>query len=276
MTSGRRPLRHLLALAALLSATPTFADTISVAGHRVETGENADLMQTLVVDGQVILEGGAVFLDGAVELAGGGAFVAGAAGAGGNACAPVPFVLLLPADGPPRLDQRPGDSCDYFTPEVGQDRVTYTKAATAAWAGERWIWTAGKGFSGPEPIAFAPDRSKGWDDLDGLDNAHPVEVFAYGEIYDQMMALLGETETDSFLQVISGLGSGSLTGPGYVGQACDKFDCAATYGVLILDAATRQPYLAWTLGGGEMMTRPALADWSPAAAQALADWSAAQ
>lgn len=264
----------VLGLSALALALPAAAraDALLAAGHIIDVAEDGAGGVALTVDGQTVLQDGVIALDPQATEVAGQTVVTGTAGSGGNACNAQPFVLSW-KDGKPRVDG-PVDGCLWLEDRTVTDEgITYASRPTAAAPGERWDWTPAAGFTKGDEVTFIPDPAKGWDDLSGLAEAHPLDVWAYKPIRDQMLEMLGESETDSFLQAIGGLGSGGLKEPGYVGGACDKFDCQATYGVLILDQGTRQPYLAWTLFGSDLQTRPdGLEHWSPGAVKALKEW----
>jgi len=264
--------RSILVLCLSLPSA-ALAEPLLVDGHIVDVADDGEGGQSLLVDGQPVFQDGVIYLDGEPQAVAGQTVLTGTAGPGGNACNPAPFVLSW-QHGKAVLDG-PVESCEYLEDRTaGATGLSFASRPTAAAPGERWDWMPGAGFTKGEEVTFVPDPAKGWDDLSGLAEAHPVDVWGYAPIRDQMLELLGESETDSFLQAIGGLGSGGLAGPGYVGQACDKFDCQATKGLLVLDAETRQPYLAWSLFGGNLMTRPeGLENWSPGALQAYRSWS---
>ncbi|MCY1127749.1 hypothetical protein OU426_12870 [Frigidibacter sp. RF13] len=260
-----------LALAACLVATPLFADTVDLQGHAIEVVDT-EAGQALLVDGAKAHEDGVIYLDTQPREVGGATVLVGAAGSGGNICNAGPFVLSL-QEGVFHFDG-PADSCAYLEQTIGADAVDFVSAPSAAWAGEHWRWTPVEGLVRLDPVTFKPDPSKGWDQLGELEGAHPLDVFRLGPIADQIYALLGEEEGDTFVDLLSGVGSGGLAAPGYVGSG---HNIDGSYAVVILDAATRQPYLAWAFGGGEIQTRPeGLENWSPGAIRALKTWSEAQ
>ncbi|WP_284164062.1 hypothetical protein [Frigidibacter sp. SD6-1] len=260
-----------LALAAWLAATPVLAQPIDLNGHDVEVVDT-EAGQALLVDGVKAHEDGVIYLDALPHEVGGATVLIGAAGSGGNSCNAGPFVLSLQGEAY-RLDG-PADSCAYLEQTIGTDAIDFVSEPSAAWEGQHWRWTPGGGLVMLDPVAFSPDPSRGWDQLDELEAAHPLDVFRFGPIADQMHMLLGEEEGDTFVDLLSGVGSGGLADPGYMGSA---HEMDGSYAVVILDAATRQPYLAWAFAGGEMQTRPeGLESWSPGAIRALKTWSEAQ
>lgn len=259
-----------IGLALGLSTGAAYSDVkMEAAGQQVIVREDGSGGAALIVNGAILHENGVIYLDPEPQVIGGVTVVTGAAGAGGNACNPAPFVLALPDDAPPEF-WGPLDSCAYFTPRAEGDRVVFASDPVPGAQGESWIWNRAGGFVPGSTKGFA--ATKGWEGLDGLAGAHPVEALAIAPVLEALQAGLG-ADYPAFAERISELGSGDLTPGGYRGEACLKFTCEADFAVLYIDRATRQVYVVWhVMGDIENRIWPQVTNlWPEEAMQILRD-----
>jgi hypothetical protein len=251
-------LMDLMAMSLVLSlacggGTAGAQEALTVAGHEVsvtgmESGAGTG-NAALLVDGKVLHEDGVIYLDPEPRVVGGVTVVTGVAGVGGNACNAAPFVLVLPEGAAPELFG-PVASCAYLPlVEVQPEAIVFAADPVPSQPGEVWVWNRTTGFTEALPEPFAPDAGSGWELLDRLDIAHPVEVLEIAPVYAMLEAGLGPADWAAFSERISGLGSGSRTGEGYLGSACLKLTCEADWAILYLHVATRQAFAIWHVRG---------------------------
>jgi hypothetical protein len=228
-------------------------DAMTVAGRQIGVAEDGMGGATLVVDGVAVHQNGVIYLDAAPQVVGGVTVVTGVAGAGGNACNPAPFVLALPEDGVPEFFG-PVDSCTYLVAQVQGQRLLFVSEASSNVSGrirpdEVWIWTPGEGFGpgfGSQDIGSA--AAPGWEALDGLAGAHPVEALKITAVIEALQTGLG-ADYPVFAERISDLGAGNLTSEGYLGSACLKFTCEADWAMLYLHRETKAAFVIWHVMG---------------------------
>lgn len=249
-------------------ASPTLAETMVVAGHSIEVVTDDIGTSTLVVDGSVVLEDGVIFLDDPVRQVTGLDVVTGVAGPGGNACGAAPFVLALAAGALPVVSG-PIESCREFDIEAQPEALVFSTESLPSEPGEVWVWTPVTGLTEALPEAFAADATLGWDALDSLSGAHPVEAMKLAPVLNALQAGLGP-DYPIFAERISDLGSGDLVPGGYLGRACLKFTCDADWAALYLDAKTEQVFAVWhVMGEIENRLWPADTSLWPEAAREL-------
>lgn len=221
------------------------AEETTLAGRQFEITETADGIQQLIVDGALYHANGLIYLDPEPLVVDGTTVVTGAAGAGGNACNAAPIVIALPEGGAPEF-WGPVDSCAYLVPQLEDGRLRFVAEAVPGTPGESWTWEAEKGFAPGPAQGFVAE--KGWEALDGLSGAHPVDAMAIAPVLEALQAGLG-ADYPVFAERISELGSGDLTADGYLGRTCLKFTCDADWAVLYLDRKTKGVFAIWHVGG---------------------------
>jgi hypothetical protein len=233
-------------LAALWTST-ALAEGLTVAGHEISVKDDGMGSAALMVDGEVLLENGVVYLDEATQAMGGLTLVTGVAGAGGNACGATPFVLALQAGAVPAL-YGPIEGCREMTLQVLPDALLFATEPLPSEPGEAWLWTPDAGFALAGPEEFTADAGEGWEAVPGLAGAHPVEALKLAPVLAAVQAGLG-AEYPVFAERISELGSGDLTPEGYLGQACLKYTCDTDWALLYLHPATEGVFAAWHVEG---------------------------
>jgi hypothetical protein len=234
-------------MAVLLAGTAAAQDMMEVAGHQVAVIEDGMGTDTLTVDGVALHENGLIFLDPAVQVVGGVSVVTGIAGSGGNACGAPPFVLAFPDGAAPQL-YGPVDSCREFQMQVQPEALVFSTEPLPAVPGEVWVWTPVSGLTEAAPEEFAADAARGWEALDSLAGAHPVNAMKLAPVLAALQGGLG-ADYPAFAERISDLGSGDLTAEGYLGDACLKFTCDADWAVLYLHRDTEQVFAIWHVEG---------------------------
>jgi hypothetical protein len=241
-------LGQLVGIAVVFWGAAAGADGLTVNGHEIAVTNDGMGAAALKVDGQVLHENGVIYLDEATQMVGGVSVVTGVAGAGGNACGAAPFVIALPEGGSPEF-YGPADSCAYLPiVDVQPEAIIFASEPTPSVPGEVWVWNRISGLTTALPEEFAAQDDKGWEDLDGLQGAHPVEAMKLAPVLYALQAGLGAGYPE-FAERISDLGSGDLTAEGYLGQACLKFTCDTDWAMLYLHPATQGVFAAWTVAG---------------------------
>lgn len=230
---------------ALVAAMALADSRMSVGGHDIAVTDDGAGMAQLMVDGAVMHENGVIYLDPGPVSLGDLTLVTGAAGAGGNACNAAPFVLALPESGAPEF-WGPVDSCAYFTPTLADGRLVFAAEPMPGAAGETWLWTREGGFVPGPAVGFVAEG--GWDGLDRLAGAHPVEALGLAPVMQALQQGLG-ADYPAFIERIGGLGSGDLTAEGYLGSACVKLTCEADWAILYLHRETQQVFAIWHVYG---------------------------
>ncbi len=231
----------------VLLGQAALAQDLSVAGHQIGVQDDGMGGAALVVDGEVLLEDGVIYLDVTLPVVGEIPVVTGVAGAGGNACAAAPFVLALPPGGPPAL-YGPVESCREFAVQIQPDALVFATDPLPAEPGEVWVWNPVTGLTEALPEAFSADAGAGWDAVAGLGQAHPVDAMKLGPVLSALETGLG-ADYPIFAERISDLGSGDRTAEGYLGHACLKFTCEADWALLYLHPATQGVFAAWHVEG---------------------------
>ncbi|MGL4235499.1 hypothetical protein [Tabrizicola sp.] len=241
-------------VAVLVWASVALADeALTVAGRQISVTEDGMGSATLAVDGVVMHENGVIYIDPEPQVVAGVTVLTGAAGAGGNACNAAPFVLALPESGAPKF-WGPIDSCTYLVPDAQNSRVLFVSESSSNVSGrirpdEVWMWTPSDGFTTPLGSAdVGSTAAPGWEGLEGLAGAHPVEALKITPLMEALQAGFGE-DYARFAERISDLGSGDLTEKGYLGQACLKFTCEEDWAFLYIDRATQTVFAAWNTSG---------------------------
>lgn len=269
--------RYLRLLATLFMAGPALADqSLTVAGQNVMVVDDPSGGSALLVGGQTLLTSGVIYLDPDPLIVAGVTVVTGVAGSGGNACNPAPFVLALPEAAPAELSG-PVDSCAHLPIiDVDAQSITFAADPLPATPGEVWVWTRDTGLAADAARPFAAKPGLGWQELDWLAGAHPVDAFALAPVLEVLQTGLGP-DFPAFAERISGIGAGNLTAEGYLGSACDKPTCEADWAILYLHRETRGIFAIWQVYGD---TAPRLwpadrALWPPEAL-ALLEWEAAE
>lgn len=230
---------------AVVWAGAVSAESVSVAGHKIDITDDGMGSAALLVDGEVLLEDGLIFLDEAVQQIGGVSAVTGVAGAGGNACGAAPFVLALTESKTPQL-YGPLDSCREFTLQVQPEALVFSTKPLPSEPGEVWVWNPVSGMTEALPEEFA--ATEGWEAMPRLAGAHPVEAMTLAPVLSALQAGLG-ADYPEFAERISDLGSGDATAEGYLGQACLKFTCDTDWALLYLHPATEGVFAAWHVDG---------------------------
>ena len=233
-----------LAVVALASGAGAEGSAL-VAGRQMQVTDDGMGGATLVVDGAVLHEDGVIYLDPGFATIPGATIVTGAAGAGGNGCNAAPFVLVLPDTGAPEF-WGPVDSCAYFTATAQGDGVRFSSDAVPGSPGETWVWSRAGGFVPGPAVGFV--ATQGWEALDSLAGAHPVDAMALAPVLQALQTGLG-SDYPAFAERISELGSGDLTATGYLGEACLKFTCEADWALLYLHRETQQVFAIWHVYG---------------------------
>lgn len=259
----------VLALGVSAAGEAPAQEVRSVAGHLVAVTTDGMGTAALAVDGTVLLEDGIILLDPDAPVVGGVPVVTGVAGAGGNACGAAPFVLALPEGALPAL-HGPIESCRELAVQVQPEALVFSTGPLPATPGEVWLWTPVTGLTEALPEEFAADPALGWDGFSALAGAHPAEALRLGSVAADLRAVLGAGYA-VFTERISDLGSGDLTGRGYLGRACLKFTCDADWALLYLDPAMRQAFVAWAVSGEDIpnIWPPEIASWPDEAMAAL-------
>jgi hypothetical protein len=259
-------------LALILGVTIAPAqDRLGVAGHDVQVSGLDTGATVLMVDGQPLHENGVIYLDPKPLTLDGVTVVTGSAGAGGNACNPAPFVLALPEGGPPEF-WGPLDSCAYFTPSLRDGRLVFVSDPLPATPGEAWAWSREGGFVPGPAVEFV--AKAGWDGFDKLAGAHPVDALALMPVLETLQQGLG-ADFDVYAGLISGLGSGNLTGEGYLGSACLKLTCDTDWAILYLHRETKGIFAIWqTYEDSKPHVWPTDRALWPPEPLTLLDWSA--
>lgn len=245
MGHAMRILVTVVGLAAALWSSAAWAEGISSAGHEVSVAEDGMGSARLLVDGAVLHEDGVIYLDSAPLRIEGATLVTGAAGVGGNACNAAPFVLVLPETGAPEF-WGPVESCAYLVPKAEAGRLVFASDPLPGTPGESWIWTRTAGFAPGPAVGFT--ASAGWEGLAELTGEHPASALAIAPVLEALEQGLG-ADCPAFAERISGLGSGDLTGEGYLGRACLKFTCEADWAMLYLHSASEGIFAAWQATG---------------------------
>jgi hypothetical protein len=258
---------RLPAIAPLLFASAAAAQEMEVAGHSVSVAPGVDGGQALVVDGEIVMIHGLVLLDAVPQVVNGVTVVTGVAGLGGNACNAAPFVLALPAGAGPALSG-PVDTCAYLEMTAGPATLVFTGTATPETPAEVWVWAPETGFAAGAPQPFAPDAALGWDNLAALDGAHPIDALRLATVEADLKTAFGP-DWPAFTERLSGLGSGTLTAEGYLGEACIKFTCETDWALLYLHARSRRAYAVWSDGSALRLSPPDPGLWPEEAAAAL-------
>lgn len=243
-------MRKIGQLAGVLTAlwgTSAMAQGLTVAGHGLEVKDDGMGSTALLVDGEVLLENGVIYLDEATQTVAGITVMTGVAGAGGNACGAAPFVLALPDGKPPQL-YGPVDSCSAFTMQVQSDALVFASEPLPSEPGEVWVWNPTTGLTEASPEGFTAEAGSGWEAVPGLAGAHPVDAMKLEPVLKALLDGLGP-DYAIFAERISDLGSGDLTPEGYLGQACLKFTCEADWAFLYLHPATKGVFVGWHVEG---------------------------
>lgn len=247
-------------VAVLLAGTAAAQDLMEVAGHQVAVVEDGMGTDTLTVDGVALHEDGLIFLDPAVQVVAGVTVVTGVSGSGGNACGAPPFVLAFPDGSAPQLFG-PLDSCREFEMQVQPEALVFSTEPLPATPGEIWVWTPVSGLTEALPEEFAAEAGMGWEALDSLAGAHPVDAMKLAPVLAALQAGLG-ANYPAFAERISDLGSGDLSVEGYLGEACLKYTCDDDWALLYLHRDSQQVFAAWQVasegdGAGEARVWPA-------------------
>ena len=174
-----------------LVASAAWAEDVTVAGHKITVTENELSSPALIVDGEVLLEDGAIYLDEATQTVAGITVVTGVAGTGGNACGAAPFVLALPEGDAPALFG-PLDSCREFSMQVQPDALVFATEPLPSEPGEVWVWNPVTGMTEASPEEFSADSGAGWEAVPGLAGAHPVDAMKLAPVLAALQAGLGE------------------------------------------------------------------------------------
>jgi hypothetical protein len=238
-------------------------------GHEIAIAGSMPAM-SLQIDGRPVLKDATISLSELVMVAGVPTLV-GNRSAGGNACDGSPFILSFPAGSPPRLDG-PIDACASIAMEVSADHLDFRSRPVAGQDGERWTWSPGGGLKAQQNVAFTADAGKGWSQLRQKTLQHPSEIFEYGEIADQLDALLGDDKSN-FEEIITGVGSGEFKGDDYVGSACAQHLCDSTGALVFLSIRDKSVYIAWKPEDEDIVVRPPVKQWPDRARRALKQWA---
>ena len=155
-------------------------------------------------------------------------------------------------------------------PQVEAGRLVFASDALPGTPGETWIWSPEAGFAPGPAVGFA--ASAGWDALDTLAGAHPVDAFALEPVLETLQQALG-ADFPTYARLIGGLGSGNLTAEGYLGSACDKLTCDADWAILYLHRETQGIFAIWqTYDDTSPHVWPTDRSLWPPEALALLDW----
>lgn len=240
-------------------------------GHHVAV-ESTDDGEVLKIDEQELHRNNYVHIE-RVAVIDGAEVVVGTSADGGNACASTPFVLTWPTGDEPKLEMFPQD-CSGLTSIEEDGKLIFSSDPQPGRDGERWSWDPAAGFKSLGPVAFQSDPDKGWDSLAVEPPDHPSGLYDFGEIADQLDAILG-TDAATFKEIITGVGSGEMREDGfYVGSSCLPHSCGVVEAIIVADSNTQDLYLAWKPENAKIIVRPEVRDWPPQAKAALRDWSA--
>jgi hypothetical protein len=168
-----------------------------------------EAQQKLVVDGVELVRNRYVSIE-EIGVVGGVPVFVGDSSNGGNACSGAPFVVSFPSGGKPRLDG-PLDTCSGAGHEMSSTALSFSSGPSPSSDGERWSWTAARGFEKLESVAFVPDATKGWDQLRERTASHPSDLMDYGVIADRIYQLAGP-DKKLVMRMINGVGSGAFEG----------------------------------------------------------------
>ncbi|MEY9162669.1 hypothetical protein ABIE78_000788 [Sinorhizobium fredii] len=264
--------------AVLFSITALFAATVGAKaadfemllfGHRVIV-LGSDTEQLLEVDGRQVLKEAIIDID-EVHLISGTPVVIGSASPGGNACEGAPFIISFPPNAAPRIDG-PLDTCFVVTTHATPTQLSFSTTAMPNRPGERWMWSLEGGLKRVEGQTFSADTSKGWAQLREKTASHPGDLLKFGEIAEQIDALLGADKA-SFKDIIMGVGSGEFDGDYFAGSACTPHMCFEQEAILIASITEQKVYLAWKPSGEKIIVRPVVKDWPEKAKVFLRNWA---
>ncbi|MES2914779.1 MAG: hypothetical protein V4753_06635 [Pseudomonadota bacterium] len=271
-----RTLGYVAGALAALWTSMALAQGLTVAGHEVTVKDDGMGGAALLVDGEVLHENGVIFLDEGQQTLAGVTVLTGVAGPGGNACGGAPFVLAL-SEGVAPAFYGPIDSCREFALQVQPEALVFSTEPLPSEPGEVWVWNPVTGLTEALPEEFAADPGLGWEALPSLAGAHPADAMKLAPVLAALQEGLGP-DYPVFAERISDLGSGDLTGTGYLGEACLKLTCQDDWAVLYLDGASEQAFAIWKVSG-EARYRLWPADtslWPPEATAVLHDKAAMQ
>lgn len=240
-------------------------------GHHVAV-ESTDDGEVLKIDEQELHRNNYVHIE-RVTVIDGTQAVVGTSADGGNACASTPFVLTWPTGVEPKLEMFPED-CAGLTSSEERGKLIFSSAPQPGRDGARWSWDPEAGFKSLGPVAFQSDPDKGWDSLAVEPPDHPSGLYDFGEIADQLDAIL-DTDAATFKEIITGVGSGDMGEDGfYVGSSCLPHSCGVVEAIVVADSNTQDLYLAWKPENAKIVVRPEVKDWPAPAKAALRDWAA--
>ena len=240
-------------------------------GHHVAV-ESTDDGEVLKIDEQELHRNSYVHIE-RVTVIDGTQTVVGTSSDGGNACAATPFVLSWPTGAAPKLDMFPED-CTAVSSGEEDGKLIFSAEPLPGQDGERWRWDPAGGFASLGAVAFRSDPAKGWDRLAVEPPDHPSGLYDFGEIADQLDALLGG-DAQAFKQIITGVGSGEMREDGlYVGTTCLPHSCGVVEAIVVADSNTQEIYLAWKPQDAKIVVRPEVKAWPAVAKAALRDWAA--
>jgi hypothetical protein len=244
---------------------------LQVFGHRVAV-ESDDDGEILKVDDREVHRNIYVHIE-RVAVIDDVRTIVGTSSDGGNACAPTPFVLTLPAGDEPKLEMFPED-CAGPTSSEEDGKLVFTAEPLPGRDGERWSWDPTNGFKSMGALAFKSDPGKGWNSLVSAPPEHPSGLYDFGAIADQLDELLGDDAAD-FKEIITGVGSGELRDDGfYVGTSCLPHSCGAVEAIVVADTTEEQVYVAWKPLDAKIIVRPEVKSWPASARTALREWAA--
>jgi hypothetical protein len=259
----------LLAVPLPVLAQGAPAEVRQIAGHQV--GVIGDMgEQRLIVDGKALLEDGLIYLEDEVEI-GGLKLLIGASGSGGNACEASPFVLVLAAGRPARLDG-PADACFIGGHRLDGASLVFEGQPTPAAAGESLVWTVGEGFRPGVPVPWRVLPGKGWGDIAAAPVEHPADFYLYEPLAAEIDRMAG-ADRELVRRIFSGVGSAERVGDMIIASSFIATDTTEARALVIASPADRKLWLAWQDGTGRprLQTVPE-AQWPKPMLAALDRW----
>lgn len=243
----------LAALAFATLATPVAAEGGQpVLGRELVVTEEMEIsigesqvdgyQETLIANGRVILNAEMIYLIETHDFADGIALI-GQGGLGSHSCSPGPFVVWI--TGAEARIEGPLDTCDDMRFTRENDRLVFRTHPVPGSPTHQWVWTPEAGFFDPETSFFTPGKDLKWHDFSELDAVHPLYVMDYKEVWQPLEANLTQSDLEALVMSLDGIGSGTVTSDGYAGEACDRFDCGASFGRLWIDQDRRGIYAMW-------------------------------
>lgn len=263
-----------LIVVAVVFSVPATAQTLDfrIFGHELRIAQTRDgFFKQLLLDGRSVHQDWSISIR-EISAVGDSGVVIGFSSGGGNACEGSHFILSfsLHEEAPPRIDG-PLPTCSAVNYTIGPSDITFEARPSPNVAGQAWSWTAENGFQSIGVIPFVADTTRGWNELRERTANHPADLLQYGEIAEQIGALLGNRRQEA-LSIIAGVGSGRFEGDMFVGTSCQPHNCGLTSSLIVADIATRQVFIAWKPDDGAAVIVPDRGQWPPGPLSMLVRW----